>query len=87
MHRKILFLQYILKQETEAMVYKVFEAIVENPVKNDFVQTCEKYLDTLGLKLTFEEIGLMSKGTFKKLVKEKTLEASFYYLKEKKNKQ
>ena len=42
------------------MVYKVFEATVKNPVKNDFAQTCEKYLDKLGLKLTFEEIGLMS---------------------------
>ena len=59
------------------MVYKVFEATVKNPVKNDFAQTCEKYLDKLRLKLTFEEIGLISKGTFKKLVKEKTLEAGF----------
>ena len=56
-------------------------------MKNDFVLTCEKYLDKLGLNLTFEEIGLMSKGTFTKLVKEKTLEAGFKYLIEEKNKQ
>ena len=82
-----MFLQYILKQEKNYMMYKVFKATMDNPVKNDFVKTCEKYLDRLGLKLTFEEISLMTKNKFKQLVKEKTLEAGFRYLMEEKNNQ
>jgi hypothetical protein len=60
MKRKIIFLQYILMQYKNSMVYKVFMATFENPVKNDFVATCKKYLKQLGIKLTFEEISEMS---------------------------
>ena len=35
MKRKILFLQYILKQDKSSMVYQVFQSTCENPVKND----------------------------------------------------
>ena len=87
MKRKILFLQYILKQEEESMVYKVFKATLDNPLKNDFVKTCEKYLDRLGLNLTFAEIAKMTTSKFKKIVKEKTLEAGFKYLIDEKNRQ
>ena len=80
MKRKILYLQYILKQEKTSMIYKVFEATVENPVKNDFVQTCERYLSTLNLNLTFSEIEQMGNWKFKKMVKEKVKLAAFNYL-------
>ena len=45
MKRKIIFLQYILQQEKDSMLFKVFKATCENPVKNDFVKTCSNYLD------------------------------------------
>ena len=65
MKRKIIFLQYILKQDKNSMVYKVFKATSENPVKNDFVETCKKYLKQLDIKLTFEEISEMSSNRLK----------------------
>ena len=43
--RKTLFLQYILQQEKESMIYKVFEATLNDPIKNDFVTTCKKHLE------------------------------------------
>ena len=85
--RKILFLQYILQQDRTSMIYKVLEATQENPLKNDFVTTCERYLEHLKIDLTFEEISQMSQYNFKKLVKEKTKEAGFKYLIEEKNRQ
>ena len=85
MKRKVMFLQYILKQEESAMIYKVFNATSEHPIKNDFVQTCQKYLDTLDIKMTFDTIKKMSEYKFKKIVKEKTLQAAFKYLMEQKN--
>ena len=50
-------------------------------------QTCEQYLTTLNINMTFEEIGQMSKYRSKSLVKEKTKEAAFKYLLEEKSKQ
>ena len=86
MKRKLLFLQYILKQEKDSMIHKVFKATCEHPLKNDFVQTCNKYLETLEIKLTYENIEEMSEFSFKKIVKQKTIEAAFKYLMEQKNK-
>ena len=72
MKRKILYLQYILKQDKSSMIFQVLNATSDNPIKNDFVQTCKTYLDELDIKLSFQEIEAMSQWTFKKLVKEKT---------------
>ena len=85
--RKMVFLQYILKQEKESMLYKVFKATSENPSKNDFVKTCLKYLEVLNIEMTFEEISKMSDNKFKQIVKQKTEEAAFKYLIKEKNKQ
>ena len=68
------------------MIHKVFKATCEHPLKNDFVQTCNKYLETLEIKLTYEKIEEMSEFSFKKIVKQKTIEAAFKYLMEQKNK-
>ena len=87
MKRKILFLQYILQQETNSMVFQVFKATLENPIKKDFVKVCEKYLEDLQINLTFDEISKMSKFSFSKLVKQKTEEAGFRYLLGEKSKQ
>ena len=65
----------------------MFKATADNPVKNDFVQMCNKYLDRLDIDLSFEEISNWSNYRFKKLVKQKTSPAAFSYLLEEKNKQ
>ena len=36
MKRKLIFLQYILKQDKESMMYKVFKATCANPLKKEF---------------------------------------------------
>ena len=87
MKRKIIFLQYILQQERDSMLFQVFKATCENPVKNDFVKTCSKYLDLLDIKLSFDEITMMFQNKFKQLVKQKTEVAGFNYLIKEKNNQ
>ena len=83
MKRKLAFLQYLLKQEKTSMIFQVFQATSDNPIKNDFVQTCKKYLDELNINLSFEQIQAMSKWKMKKLLNEKISEAGFKYLIEK----
>ena len=62
------------------MIYQVFKATNENPVKNDFVSTCRKYLIILDIQLSFEEIANMSKYCLKKILKEKMTLAAYNYL-------
>ena len=87
MKRKLSFLQYIMKQEESSMIFQILKATRENPVKNDFVYTCQKYLKTLEIDLSFEEIAKMTKYNFKKILKEKATIAAFKYLKNEQMKQ
>ena len=80
MKRKVIFLQYLLQQEKKSMIYQVFQATSENPIKNDFVNLCKKYLQILKIELSFTEIEYLSKYKFKKIVKEKVTTAAFDYL-------
>ena len=68
-------------------MYKIFKAIEENPIKNDFVNTCKKYLGILKMNTTFEEIAEMSKFKFTQILKEKTKYEAFMFLKSQQSKQ
>ena len=37
MKRKVIFLQYVLKQDKTSMIYRVFDATKENSIKNDLL--------------------------------------------------
>ena len=67
MKRKIIFLQYLLQQDKSSMIYQVLQATLNNPIKNDFVKTCQQYLKDLNINLSFEQIAETSKWKFKKL--------------------
>ena len=66
--RRLIFLQYILKQDQSSMIYKVLGATKEKPSRNDFVKTCDEYCQKIWLELSWEQIKEMSTLTFKKLV-------------------
>ena len=70
MKRKLLFLQYILKQDKKSMMYNILKAIQDEPRKNDFVTTCKKYIETLKMNLSFKEIEKMSKFQLRKILLE-----------------
>jgi hypothetical protein len=61
-------------------MYQVLKTTQDNPSKNDFVQTCLKYLKTLDIDLTFEQISIMSKQSFKTVLKQKTKISALKYL-------
>ena len=63
------------------MVYKIFKAIEESPIKNDFVYTCKKYIEILRIERNFEEIATMSKNELRQMLKEKTKYEALVYLK------
>ena len=87
MKRKILFLQYILKQDKKSMIYNILKAIQDEPRKNDFVTTCKKYIETLKMNITFEEIEKMSKFQLRRILVEQIKNEALVYLKNQQSKQ
>ena len=69
------------------MINQVLKATINDPIKNDFVQTCKKYMKEMNIHMSFEDFGKLSKWKARKLVKEKVTENAFKYLTEEKNKQ
>ena len=78
--RRLNYLQYILHEDKESLMYTFLEAQRENPVRNDWCQTIQEDLEVFGIDLTLEEIEKMSETQFKELVKQKEREASLAHL-------
>ena len=70
--RRLNFLHYILKQNNESLIYKVFQAILENPVKNDWVSSAKKTIEEFNLNMTFSEIKHIDTKKFKFIVRQKS---------------
>ena len=87
MKRKILFLQYILKQDKKSMMYNILKAIQDKPMKNDFVSTCKKYMETLKINSSFKEIEKMSKFQLRRILMEKIKNEALAYLRNQQLKQ
>ena len=85
MRRRLVYLQHILKQNESSLVKQFLKTQSINPKKKDWVSTVNKDLEYLGIKLSFSEIEIMGKSTYKKLIKKKIREQAFLYLIEKVN--
>ena len=85
MRRRLVYLQHILKQNESSLVKQFLKTQSINPKKKDWVSTVNKDLEYLGIKLSFSEIEVMGKSTYKKLIKKKIREQAFLYLIEKVN--
>ena len=75
-----MFLQYILKEDRNSLISRVFYAQDPNPLKNDWSLTCREDLKSLTINLTYEEIRDLSKDQFKRNVKKAVSIQAFRYL-------
>ena len=64
------------------MILKIFEAQKMKPSPGDFIDLVKNDFETIGWKITEEEIRNLSKQNFKKIVKSKISNAAFIYLKD-----
>ena len=71
MKMRLLFMKYILNNDSNSLIYKFFELQIAQHVKGDWASSCFKDLENLNIELTLENIKEMPKTTFKRLVKEK----------------
>ena len=77
---RLLYLKYILHENETSLLYKFFTLQLEMPTKGDWVSSCLNDLKELKILQTFDEIKLMSKNQFSKLLKERSRENAFKYL-------
>ena len=61
MQKWLMFLQYILKENTASLRRKVFDTLKEESKKGDFVYLTNRDRQELGIKHTDDEIANMSK--------------------------
>ena len=66
MQKRIIFLQYILKQSMDTMIRKVYNTTKEDSRKGDFVNLTEPDKQELEIDFSDEEIKSISKWRFKK---------------------
>jgi hypothetical protein len=76
----LVFFQYILKQKEESMLFRMLQAQVSSPIKNDFYETATNILSEFDICYSMKEIKDMKIGVFKSIVKKKCIKTSFEYL-------
>ena len=74
------FLKYILDQEEESTIYKLFNLQLQHPTKGDWASTTTNDMKHLNINLSMDEIKKMSMNKFKSLVKVKCQEGAYNYL-------
>ena len=84
--RRLLFLQYLLKQEKDSLMYKFFEAQSQWPQKGDWISMVKKDVNEIELNLTFDEISVMSDYSYNTKVKNAIRKTAFNWLITEKNK-
>ena len=82
--KRLNFLYYILSQEKESIIYRVFETQRRHQNKKDWVTSVEKDLEELELNISFEEIRKMTKYRWKNIVKNTVHKNAFFTLEAKK---
>ena len=78
--RRVKYLHYLLRLKESEMLFKVFQAQLKYPVRDDWTITVKQDLEDLRINLSLEEIKGKSEWSFKKLVKMKTKEYALDYL-------
>ena len=74
------FLKYILDQEEESTIYKMFNLQLQHPTKGDWASTTSNDMKHLNINLSMDDVKKMSLNKFKSLIKVKCQEGAYNYL-------
>ena len=83
---RLLFLQYILKQDKDTLMYRFFDVQSRYPQKGDWVLQIKEDLKEVNLNMTFDEISKISDYSFQSKVKKAISQSAFKWLISEKNK-
>ena len=77
---RLLFLQYILKENPDSRIYRFLQLQVKSLTRGDWASSCKQDLSDFQIKLTFEEIQSLSNIKFNRMIKEAIKVKAFEYL-------
>jgi hypothetical protein len=77
------FLHYILNQEKDSLLYRFYEAQLNNPIRGDWITNIKLIMKKLDIQSSFLEIKSMKIQHFMNIVSKKTKHYAFQYLLEK----
>ena len=80
------FLQYILKQDKDSLLYKIFQVQSRYPQKGDWILQIRQDLEDVKLTLSFDEISILSDDAYHTKVKKAIKQSAFNWLINEKNK-
>ena len=80
--RRINFLQNILKEEKDSLMYTFLQAQLEDPTCFDWGETIKKDLEEYKVDLSLQDIEKMSEDSFKRLIQKKEKLLTLNYLNE-----
>ena len=80
--RRLNYLKYILDQESDSILFKVFEKQVNSRTKKDWVTTVLSDLEVLNLNVTFADVQEMNKNKWRSIVKQAIKENALKNLQE-----
>ena len=69
MRIRLSFLHYILNEDEESMILKILHLQLKNPTRGDWVSICVDNLKQLDISESFQNIKIMKKNKFDKLLK------------------
>ena len=81
---RLLYLKYILEQDNESKLKKFLILQMNEPSRGDWASTCMNDLKMLDIDCSLEEIKIMTKNKFNRILKEKIKVSALKYLLEKK---
>ena len=59
--RRLMFLHYILNEDENSLIFKFFQAQIQNPLPGDWVLTVEQDLHILNLNFNLQSIKCLTK--------------------------
>ena len=86
MTRRLMYLQYLLKEDENSLLHQFFKAQADDPVKGDWFVQVKEDMDTIKLNLSLDDIKIMSKEVFKERVASAVQKAGFQFLSSEKSK-
>ena len=78
--KRVMFLHYILNQDKDSLIYRILEAQVRNPSKNDWSETVKQDLEELGIENTFTQIKSLQQDKLRSVVRKAIEEKTYRFL-------
>ena len=80
MTRRLMYLQYLLQEDDDSLLHKVYTAQAEHPIRGDWVEQVKKDMNEIELDISMEVIKRFTKEAFKQKVSKAVNKAAFQYL-------